>query len=135
MMWAIMRKWIDPDTAEKVQIPTSSEALATLSKYIDPENIPHRFGGDFDWSHGMPVDLDAGIRGALTWGGEQKLPSGPIKWELDKGGRRTAVAVGSVNGAARVDNIAVFGDEVQQEKKIDPGVMRTVEAVAQLSLE
>ncbi|KAL2782778.1 CRAL-TRIO domain-containing protein [Aspergillus keveii] len=136
MMWAIMRKWIDPDTAEKVQIPTASEALATLTKYIDPENIPRRFGGDFDWSHGMPVDLDAGVRRALTWRGEQKLPQGPIKWELDKSGGRTAVAVGSVDGTSRADKIAVLEDEVEQEKKKpEPEVMQTVEAVAQLSLE
>ncbi|KAL3440693.1 CRAL-TRIO domain-containing protein [Aspergillus insuetus] len=135
MMWAIMRKWIDPDTAEKVQFLTASEALATLSKYIEPENIPRRFGGDFDWSHGMPVDLDAGIRGALTWRGEQKLPQGPIKWELDKSGRRAAVAVGSVDGTVRADKVAVLGDEVEQEKKIEPEIMQTVEAAAQVSLE
>jgi hypothetical protein len=136
MMWAIMRKWLDPDTAEKVQIPTASEALATLTKYIDPENIPRRFGGNFDWSHGMPVDLDVGVRRALMWRGEQKLPQGPIKWELDKSGGRTAVAVGSVDGTPRADKIAVLEDEVEQEKKKpEPEVMQTVDAVAQLSLE
>ncbi|KAL2808897.1 CRAL-TRIO domain-containing protein [Aspergillus granulosus] len=130
MMWGIMRKWVDPDTAEKFQIPTTSEALATLSKYIEPENIPRRFGGKFDWDHGMPLDIDAEIRGALTWRGEHKLPQGPIKWLMDERARIVAVAVGSIDGTARMERVAVREDGVQEAaKKIEPETTQSIEVV------
>ncbi|CAI7646037.1 unnamed protein product [Penicillium glandicola] len=105
-MWGIMRKWLDPGTVEKVVIVPATEMMATLTKYIDTESIPSRFGGEFVWEHGTPLDLDIRIQSGLEWKEEGKLPPGPMKWVLDESGRKTAVAVGSIDGVARTTRIA-----------------------------
>ncbi|KAK2768506.1 hypothetical protein FQN54_000361 [Arachnomyces sp. PD_36] len=113
MMWGIMRKWLDPGTADKLAVLTAGEMLPTLEKYIDMESIPSRFGGKFDWDHGMPLDLDAGIKAGLEWEGEKELPRGPLKWVLDEAERKTAVSVGSIDGVARTARVArVKVDEI-----------------------
>jgi hypothetical protein len=46
------------------------------------------------------------------------------------------VAVGRADGRARAEKIVVLEDEVGQEKKnLEPEVVQTLEAVAQLALE
>ncbi|KAJ6016167.1 SEC14 cytosolic factor [Penicillium herquei] len=107
-MWGIMKKWIDPGTAAKVVIVPASEMMPTLTKYIDPENIPSRFGGEFSWEHGTPLDLDINIQSSLECNeaGKGKFPPGPMKWVLDESGGRTAVAVGRIEGVPRMSRIA-----------------------------
>jgi hypothetical protein len=113
MMWGIMRKWLDPGTADKVVVLTADEMLPTLTKYIDIENIPSMFGGEFDWDHGTPLDIDVGIQAGLKWEREKQLPPGPMKWVLDESERKTAVAVGSIDGVTRTQIIAqVKVDEI-----------------------
>ncbi|KAK2878170.1 hypothetical protein FQN49_001095 [Arthroderma sp. PD_2] len=106
MAWNIIKRWIDPGTANKVVIIKGSETLSTLSKIIDPENIPRSLGGGFEWANGKGPDIDRGIKEALEWLGEEELPLGPIKWVVDGAGRKTAVAVGAVDGTPRTKEIA-----------------------------
>ncbi|KAJ5167654.1 SEC14 cytosolic factor [Penicillium canariense] len=109
-MWGIMRKWLDQGTVDKVVIVPASEMMPTLTKYIDTESIPSRFGGEFAWEHGTPLDLDVRIQSGLEWKEEWKeegkLPPGPMKWVLDESGRKTAIAVGSIEGITRTTSIA-----------------------------
>ncbi|EED11489.1 SEC14 cytosolic factor, putative [Talaromyces stipitatus ATCC 10500] len=119
-MWGIMRKWLDPGTVDKVVIVPASEMMPTLAKYIDAESIPSRFGGEFAWEHGTPLDLDVRIQSGLEWKDEGKLPPGPMKWVLDESGRKTAVAVGSIEGVARTTRIAQVKVEDEAIRVGDP---------------
>ncbi|BCR85398.1 CRAL-TRIO domain-containing protein [Aspergillus chevalieri] len=114
-IWGVLKKFVDPVTAEKIVFLKSNDVSPTLEKYIDPENIPSQLGGRFTFTNGMLPDLDTGIRNALHWttpsdGSDTgSLPPGPIKWVQDEGGRREAVATGSVGGLQRTERVAVLG--------------------------
>jgi hypothetical protein len=73
-------------------------------------NIPRKYGGRFDFEFGMPPDLDSETRDILTWlpsngkaDGEKyhDLPMGPMRWRNGEAGKRTAIAVGKVDGKER----------------------------------
>lgn len=75
----------------------------TLEKYIDPANIPKKYGGQLDFEFGdMPV-LDPAIVNSLDFNGckglpeqrgEKTLPIGPIKWREGIGNEMEAICVG-----------------------------------------
>ncbi|KAJ5733774.1 SEC14 cytosolic factor [Penicillium malachiteum] len=119
-MWSIMKKWIDPGTAAKVIFVPPKETLSTLMKHIDPKNIPIRFGGELVWEQGTPLDLDINIQYGLEWKEEEGLPTGPIKWVLDGSGRKTAAAVGSIDGVQRMTMIAQVKEEEKPASIEDP---------------
>lgn len=108
----MLRKFVDPVTAEKIVFLKPNDVSPTLEKYIDPENIPSQLGGHFTFTNGMLPDLDADICNALHWAtpsggsGTGSLPPGPIKWVKDEGGRRGAVATGSVGGLQWTERVA-----------------------------
>ena len=107
-----MKKWIDPNTGEKVVVVPAADVLPTLQASIDIEHIPLSLGGEFDWKPGMPSSLDPSTCEQLDWIGERgpasTLPPGPMKWIVDEKGVRTAVAVGTIDGKARREPIAVL---------------------------
>lgn len=71
-------------------------------------NIPTRFGGEFEYHHGMQPSLDPIIAKLLSWQPPNSdLPQGPMKW-VDEGWERAAVAVGSRGGRIRDAKIAVL---------------------------
>lgn len=88
---------------------------STLEKYIDPENIPSKYGGRLDWQWGQLPSIEPAIDKALTWknpskghGGRPGFPAGPVRWIVDQDGGMQAVAVGSVNGKNRREVIATL---------------------------
>ncbi|OOO09020.1 cellular retinaldehyde-binding/triple function domain protein [Aspergillus oryzae] len=97
-IWSIFKKWMDPVTAAKVVVLKQSDVYTTLERYIDKENIPTKFGGGFAFQNGMLPDLDHGIRQHLQWTTPSEcIPSGPVKWMQADGGKRIAIATGSVD--------------------------------------
>lgn len=98
---------MDPNTVKKLHILQASEVLPTLQQYIDMENIAQRFGGDFEYEHGMQPSLDAEVREVLKWlPPNASLPMGPLKW-IDQGkGGKIAVAVGHNEGREREERVA-----------------------------
>lgn len=84
----------------------------TLSKYIDIDNIPKKYGGNLDWKFGDMPALDPSITESLRWKevteekGHKTLPIGPIKWQYDAHGDLAAMAVGSEDGKKREKVIA-----------------------------
>ncbi|KAK4164714.1 CRAL-TRIO domain-containing protein [Cladorrhinum sp. PSN259] len=125
-IWSLIKKWVDPRTASKFIIVPSTEVMPTLLETMDAEDIPKQYGGRFDAEHGMTPRLDKDIQQALTWvstssvGEGLKLPRGPLKWVVKMGepagssdgnggdgGEMAAVAVGSKDGVARTDVIAL----------------------------
>ncbi|KAI9929362.1 hypothetical protein MW887_000830 [Aspergillus wentii] len=113
MIWNIVKKLVDPATAEKIVILRPSDVYPGLEKYIDRKNIPTKFGGDFPFKNGMLPDLDAGVCQALDWtnAAEGKLPRGPLKWIEDSTGKRKVVATGSVDGVQRTEEVAVLKNQ------------------------
>ena len=102
-----IKKWLDPNTVKKLHILQPSEVLPTLQQYVDMENIAQRFGGNFEYEHGMHPSLDSEVREVLKWlPPNASLPLGPVKW-IDQGkSGRYAVAVGSNEGREREEKVA-----------------------------
>lgn len=93
----------------KLNIIQASEVLSTLQSYIDMDNIPKRYGGNFDFEHGMPVSLDPKLRDMLAWSSPtKKYPTGPLKWIQSEDGSHVAVATGRVGAKKRYEKVAVL---------------------------
>lgn len=76
----------------------------TLEKYIDPANIPKKYGGQLEFNFGdMPI-LEPAIVNSLVLSngyaelpkqrGQTTLPIGPIKWREGRGKEMEAICVG-----------------------------------------
>ena len=71
------------------------------------ENIARKFGGEFDYQHGMQPKLDPEISKVLKWlPPNASLPEGPLKWVELRKGKRVIVAAGHNEGMQRGDKIA-----------------------------
>lgn len=106
-VWAWVKRWFDPVTVSKIFILSHSEVLPTLSSYIDPANIPRKYGGTLDFGWGDMPNLDPVIRDTADWEGaaakeNPAFPKGPAYWRpIDGGKRLECVAVGSVDKVER----------------------------------
>ena len=69
----------DPGTVEKIFILKDHEVLSTLSRFIDPENIPKQFGGELNWAYGdvNGPTLDMAAQETL---GLDAVPRGSVRW-------------------------------------------------------
>lgn len=103
MIWSVWSKWIDPRTAAKLITVPSTLTLATLVKTIDMDHIPIKYGGSFNFEHGMLPKVDEAMRQSLTLSGEGILPAGPIK--LAENPRGEMSAAGATDGKKRQDVI------------------------------
>ncbi|KAL4863210.1 hypothetical protein BDV12DRAFT_30614 [Aspergillus spectabilis] len=108
-LYKILKPFIDPVTAEKLQFLQSHEAYSFLNERIDHDNIPTNFGGDFKFKTGMLPNLDEEIRAVLQLSGD--LPLGPVKWIRGESGELKAVATGTVDGVQRSQEIAVLAHQ------------------------
>jgi hypothetical protein len=81
-----------------------------LSEFIELDNIPKQYGGNFDCSHGMQPALDDALSATLSWlgSGMRELPAGPLKWLEEKDGTHLLMAVGNEKGDSRRQQIAVM---------------------------
>lgn len=102
---------------------------STLEMYIDPSNIPRKYGGTLDWEWGDLPTLEPKISKVLQWenpsknkNGENIFPAGPIKWRPDENGDLVAMAVGSENGKQRETRVAKL--PVQQGLELGPVASR-----------
>ncbi|KAF2835950.1 CRAL/TRIO domain-containing protein [Patellaria atrata CBS 101060] len=113
-VWGWIKRWFDPITVSKIFILSSADMKSTLQQYIDPANIPKKYGGTLDWDFGNMPHLEPGIADTLTWhqplseAGHRTIPTGPIKWEESENGDMVAVAVGFQDGKPRREVIATL---------------------------
>jgi len=110
-----VKRWFDPITVSKIFILSASDMKSTLEQFIDPENIPKKYGGRLDWAWGDLPYIEPTIDRALTWKnpstgshGRPGFPAGPIRWILAADGGMEAIAVGSVKGKNRREVIATL---------------------------
>jgi hypothetical protein len=94
---------------------------STLRKFIDPANIPKKFGGDLDFEFGGMPALDPALKDLITWeGSHTDFPHGPVFWH-DRGDYIELEAVGSVDKIERREMICKLRkpalDHVYSEKQ------------------
>jgi hypothetical protein len=93
----------------------------TLRQFIDPANIPKKYGGELEFEFGdMPV-LDPALKDLVTWESSYKdFPHGPLHWH-DRGDYIELEAVGSVDKKERNDIVCKIKkpapDHVYSEKR------------------
>ncbi|KAF2752068.1 CRAL/TRIO domain-containing protein [Sporormia fimetaria CBS 119925] len=124
-VWGWIKRWFDPITVSKIFILSSTDVFPTLSQYIDPANIPKKYGGALDFKWGDLPHLEPAIESAIEWinphtqDGRKTVPVGPITWEKHADGSMTAIAIGSENGKPRYREVLRIADPVN--KKIQAG--------------
>lgn len=113
-VWGWIKKWFDPITTSKIFIISHADVKRTLESFIDPVNIPMKYGGELEFVFGdMPVP-DPALESIVSWNDEKVpgFPAGPLYWvkgsnEAGKGvfgtdeGEMSAIAVGSIGGKER----------------------------------
>ena len=121
-VWGWIKKWFDPVTTSKIFIISHSEVKPTLERMIDPSNIPKKYGGLLEYEYGMPPLLDPSIQEELSWtdpkyAAEKTLPQGPMRLYEEKDGTLSLLLLGSVDGKARREKIAVIRPRNQRVKR------------------
>lgn len=103
-IWSLVVRWFDPATTRKIFVVPASQATATLTEFIEPENIPKRFGGQLDWEMGMHPILDKEAKSMVgRWADE--WVEGPIRY-ISRPEGDVLMAVGSVDGELRREVLA-----------------------------
>lgn len=95
-IWSLVTRWFDPATTRKIFVLPASQAKVTLMQYIEPENLPKRFGGGLEWSMGMhpvPDAETAGMIGSLA----DAWIEGPMRY-MSRPDGDVIMAVGSKDG-------------------------------------
>ncbi|RFU32097.1 hypothetical protein B7463_g4250, partial [Scytalidium lignicola] len=106
-VWGWIKRWFDPITTSKIFILGHHEVKETLEKFIEPANIPKKFGGELDFDWGDFPNLDPALEGIVTWkDGHKDFPHGPMYWvPVDGKNEMQLKVVGSVDDKER-DEIA-----------------------------
>ncbi|TVY48860.1 SEC14 cytosolic factor [Lachnellula occidentalis] len=111
-VWGWIKKWFDPITTSKIFILSHHDVKKTLETFIDPANIPKKYGGGLEFKFGdLPV-LDPHVEKVLEWNGDRKdFPHGPMYWIENGRGEGVekikALAVGSQGGNERKLDVCV----------------------------
>ncbi|KEZ40503.1 hypothetical protein SAPIO_CDS8399 [Scedosporium apiospermum] len=108
-VWGWIKRWFDPITVSKIFILSSHEVEPTLREFIDPKNIPKKYGGELDFSWGQLPTVDPAWDGIVEWAkGHSSFPTGPHVWrEIDDGKKMECIGVGQVNGKQREERICI----------------------------
>lgn len=128
-VWGWIKRWFDPITVSKIFILSGPSMKTTLAQYIEPHNIPKKYGGTLDWEFGSLPNLDPVIEKSINWShpekqkGNNTFPTGPIKWIKAQNGDLIATAVGSQKGSPRrVDVGSLHPDQSTQLQQSSLGV-------------
>lgn len=106
-VWGWIKRWFDPITVSKIFILSSHEVKPVLESFIEPKNIPKKYGGGLDFEFGSLPISDPAWEGSVQWdNGHTSFPSGPLLWEDEEGGERIACfAYGTKDGKTRHERI------------------------------
>ncbi|EFY92086.1 phosphatidylinositol transporter, putative [Metarhizium acridum CQMa 102] len=102
-VWGWIKRWFDPITVSKIFVLGPHEVKPTLEAFIEPRNIPKKYGGELDFSFGQLSVPDPNWEGVVEWeNGYSSFPSGPLLWEdVDDGKRAACIALGKDKGTPR----------------------------------
>lgn len=106
-VWGWIKRWFDPITVSKIFILDAHEVRPTLEGFIDPRNIPKKYGGELDYEFGQLGVPDPHWDGVVEFeNGYKGFPSGPLLWEDVDGGERVAcIALGARGKAAQREGV------------------------------
>lgn len=133
-VWGWIKKWFDPITTSKIFIIAAADVKTTLESFIEPANIPKKYGGELEFEFGDHPNLDPAVQDVTEWEiGSHDFPYGPVRWvnlepgvrwEDSRGGEKMkAVAVGSVDEKQRKQDICTV------TRKLEPLVSQPDKAV------
>lgn len=115
-IWTWVKQFVDPGIVQKVVILPAADVQNTLANLIERQHLPKKYGGGFDFDHGMPVDIDPALAEILQWSGSTRaLPKGPLRWIKSPNGNQVAVAVGTLDGKVRREEVAVLSSSMSHE--------------------
>ncbi|KAG6041337.1 hypothetical protein E4U41_004867 [Claviceps citrina] len=115
-VWDWVKRWFDPMTVSKIYVLAPHEVTPLLRSFIDPSNIPKKYGGELNFVFGqLTIPPDPAWEGVVSWeNGFTSFPTGPLLWEEEEeegddhedgdkhGGKRlVCVAVGKDKGKLR----------------------------------
>ncbi|ESZ90136.1 putative phosphatidylinositol transporter [Sclerotinia borealis F-4128] len=105
-VWGWIKKWFDPITTSKIFIISHNDVKSTLEAFIEPRNIPKKYGGELEFEFGDVPTLDPALEAVTTWkeAGSPKFPDGPMYWVHTKESIQ-AIAVGSQEKKERREEI------------------------------
>ncbi|KAE9371627.1 CRAL/TRIO domain-containing protein [Stipitochalara longipes BDJ] len=115
-VWGWIKRWFDPITTSKIFILSHHDLLPTLEAFIEPANIPKKYGGQLDYTFGDKPVVDPAMEKFINWEGDRKeFPRGPMYWVNSNGdgkGREgkegfdmEALAVGAEGGKLRREKV------------------------------
>ncbi|PMD30679.1 CRAL/TRIO domain-containing protein [Hyaloscypha variabilis F] len=115
-VWGWIKRWFDPITTSKIFILSHHDLLPTLESFIDPANIPKKYGGQLDYTFGDKPVPDPAMEKYISWEGERKeFPRGPMYWVNSNGDGKgkagkegfdmEALAVGAEGGKERREKV------------------------------
>ncbi|KAG9230823.1 putative SEC14 cytosolic factor [Amylocarpus encephaloides] len=143
-VWGWIKKWFDPITTSKIFIISSHDMKKTLESFIDPKNIPKKYGGELEFHFGDKPVLDPYLKDVLKWEGDRSdFPDGPMYWEKSGKEEIKAVAVGTMNegGNGRHEDVCVAKRVLPEEPEtmVEPAIVAAqngkAEVPAQLRAE
>jgi hypothetical protein len=94
----------------------------TLESFIDPKNIPKKYGGELEFQFGDKPVLDPELAKVLKWEGERDgFPMGPMFW-VNKGEKNgnemEAIAVGSVEKVERNEKVCTVTKLLGEKEEV-----------------
>ncbi|RSL58571.1 hypothetical protein CEP53_006087 [Fusarium sp. AF-6] len=108
-VWGWIKRWFDPITVSKIFILGHHEVKTVLEQFIEPRNIPKKYGGELDYTFGQLSIPDPHWDGIVKWeNGHKGFPSGPLLWEDIEGDRLACVARGYKGGQPRNERICTI---------------------------
>ncbi|KAL7800284.1 CRAL-TRIO domain-containing protein [Trichoderma ceciliae] len=109
-VWGWVKRWFDPITVSKIFVLAPHEVKPTLEAFIDPRNIPSKYGGELDYTFGQLGIPDPAWDGVIRWeNGHITFPSGPLLWEDVPGEERLAcVRLGTDKGKPKREVICTL---------------------------
>lgn len=109
-VWGWIKRWFDPITVSKIFILGQHEVKPVLESFIEPCNIPKKYGGELDFKWGQLSIPDPAWEGIVQWeNGHSQFPSGPLLWEEIDGGKRLAcIGWGRKDGKDRHETICTI---------------------------
>ncbi|KUJ06861.1 CRAL/TRIO domain-containing protein, partial [Mollisia scopiformis] len=116
-VWSWIKKWFDPITTSKIFILSHHDMKKTLESFIEPANIPKKYGGQLEFEFGDMPKLDPHLASVTEWqNGNTDFPHGPMYWVDGKGEKEIgevksdkikALAVGTRDKKERKEDICI----------------------------
>ena len=90
----------------------------TLTSFIDPANIPKKYGGELEFEFGDMPNPDPAWKDVVQWEGEFKtFPGGPLYWIHGDDNKMQAIATGTSHDHQRKQGVAIVSSPPPAEDK------------------